>query len=120
MVNGIPPGGSGKIGGPKGPLPAAGPDAREKTGGAERPSFGEALGKTEKTQATQAPTPLERLRAGEIDVQRYAELRVQEATQHLEGILPPQDLEKIRADLHDLIENDPDVAALVKTAQIGR
>jgi hypothetical protein len=45
---------------------------------------------------------------------------VNEATAHLDGILPPSDLEKIRADLHDLIEHDPYVAALVKSAEIGR
>lgn len=119
-MNGIPPGGSGKVGGPKGPLPAGAPDAPK---GPEKAAFGESLAradKTEKAGAVSGLSPLDRLRAGELDVQRYAELRVQEATAHLEGILPPKDLEKLRADLHDLIDNDPDVAALVKTAQVGR
>ncbi|GAC1353737.1 MAG: hypothetical protein NVSMB47_06700 [Polyangiales bacterium] len=121
MVNGIPPGGGGKIGGPAGSPPASG---TERSRGAEGPAFGEALGKTEHADpahaahAAHAATPLDRLRSGEIDVQRYAELRVHEATAHLEGVLPPGDLDKLRDDLHDLIEHDPDVAALVQAAQV--
>ena len=124
MVSGVggPPGGGGKIGGPGAPMPkgvggADAPDAARKPEGAR---FGEALDRTAKADATSAASPLERLRAGEIDTKQYVDLRVQEATAHLDGVLPPSDLEKIRADLHDLIEHDPDVAALVKSAEIGR
>jgi hypothetical protein len=128
MVSGVggPPGGGGKIGGPTAPIPQGAPDAPERTR-ATRPSegarFGEALDRTARADAASAPgstTPLERLRAGEIDTKQYVDLRVNEATAHLDGVLPPADLEKIRADLHDLIEHDPDVAALVKSAEIGR
>ncbi|MEO7096594.1 MAG: hypothetical protein ABI175_25270 [Polyangiales bacterium] len=127
MVSGVggPPGGGGKIGGPSGPTPKA-PDAAERARGtrpAEGTPFGEALDRAAKTDAASAPsaaTPLARLRAGEIDTKQYVDLRVNEATSHLDGVLPPGDLEKIRADLQDLIEHDPDVAALVKSAEIGR
>ncbi|GAC1527637.1 MAG: hypothetical protein NVS3B10_25300 [Polyangiales bacterium] len=114
-MNGIPPGGGGKVGGASGSLPASG---TERSRGADGPAFGEALGKTEHADPAHAATPLDRLRSGEIDVQRYAELRVHEATAHLEGVLPPGDLDKLRDDLHDLIEHDPDVAALVQAAQV--
>ena len=126
MVSGVggPPGGGGKIGGgaplPTGVSGPGAPDAARPTEGAR---FGEALdrnGRTEATSGTAEVSPLTRLRAGEIDTKQYVELRVQEATAHLDGVLPPSDLEKIRADLHDLIEHDPDVAALVKSAEIGR
>ena len=127
MVSGVggPPGGGGKIGGPGAPLPKGAPEGTDATRGSrpEGARFGEALDRTARTDATSAPTaatPLERLRAGEIDSKQYVELRVNEATAHLDGVLPPSDLEKIRADLHDLIEHDPDVAALVKSAEIGR
>ncbi len=110
MVSGIggPPGG--KIGGP------GAPGAPAPTDGA-KPVAGKSFGEVARTEAPKNATPLERLRAGEIDSKQYTELRVQEATAHLDGVLPSSDIERIRADLHELIENDPDVAALVKAAQ---
>ena len=116
MVSGIGgAGGGGKIGGPKAPAPAP-PTSTESTKGA---AFGASVTRTEHAAPAGAATPLDRLRKGEIDLHRYAEIRVQEATAHLDGVLPAGDIEKIRADLHELIESDPDVAALVKAAEIG-
>jgi hypothetical protein len=43
-------------------------------------------------------------------------VRVREATAHLDGLLSPDDLAKVQEELRDVIENDPDVAALVKGA----
>ena len=128
MVSGVggPPGGGGKIGGAGAPIPSIptrtsdAPDAARGTRPSEGPRFGEALARNEATSAPASATPLDRLRAGEIDAKQYVELRVNEATAHLDGVLAPTDVEKIRADLHDLIEHDPDVAALVKSAEIGR
>jgi hypothetical protein len=123
VVGGVggPPGG-GKIGGPP---PVGTPDVKGPTGpeGPRGASFGEALQKTsgaEKAEKSAEAAPLDRLRSGEIDAQQYADLRVREATAHLDGLLAPADLERVRAELHDLIAQDPDVAALVKAAEIGR
>jgi len=121
MVGGIggggPPG-PGKIGGATGPVAPAIPGERgpSATGG---PKFGETLGVRGTEQASTA-TPLERLRAGEIDLHGYVDLRVREATSHLEGLIGPDDLAKIQDELRDVIENDPDVAALVKSAETAR
>ena len=62
-----------------------------------------------------APTPLERLRAGEIDVKGYVDAKVQEATAHL-GPMPPEKLEQIRAALRDRIGTDPLLVELVQKA----
>ena len=62
-----------------------------------------------------APTPLERLRAGEIDVKGYVDAKVQEATAHL-GPMPPEKLEQIRATLRERIGSDPLLVELVKKA----
>jgi hypothetical protein len=114
MVGGIGgPGGSGppgKVGGVGAPNV---PSTTAPTGA----KFGEALGKTEKASGT---SPLEQLRAGEIDLKGYVDVRVREATAHLEGVLGPEDLAKVQDELRDVIENDPDIAALVKGAEIGR
>lgn len=118
MVGGIggggPPG-PGKVGGPTGPITPATTGAT----GPAKSSFGEALG-VRGTEQTGAASPLERLRSGEIDRNGYIELRVREATAHLEGVLPPDDLAKVQDQLRDVLENDPDVAALVRAAEIGR
>jgi len=118
MVGGIGgPGGGGKVGGPGAPAPPPATTGTERSTGA---SFQESVARTEQTGAASGPTPLERLRSGEIDLKTYVEIRVQSATTHLEGLLPPADLEKVRAELQDVIEQDPDVAALVKAAEVGR
>jgi len=80
-------------------------DQSDKSGAAERAA---------EVKAT-APTPLERLRAGEIDVKGYVDAKVQEATAHL-GPMPPEKLEQIRAALRDRIGSDPLLVELVKKA----
>jgi hypothetical protein len=116
MVGGIGGGGGptgpGKIGGPGAGAPVSPSSSTEKA------SFGETLG-AKKVEGASGPSPLDRLRAGEIDRQGYVELRVKEATTHLEGVLSPADLEKVQEELRDVIENDPDLQALVKAAEVG-
>jgi hypothetical protein len=116
MVGGIGGGGPpGKVGGVKAPATPA----TEAKPGTNKTSFSETLG-TKQAEATTGASPLERLRAGEIDLSGYVDLRVREATSHLEGVLSSADLEKVQDQLREVIENDPEVAALVKGAEIGR
>jgi hypothetical protein len=58
---------------------------------------------------------LERLRAGEIDLDGYLDLKVNEATAHLHG-LRATELEGVRALLRDQIARDPALAELVQIA----
>ena len=58
---------------------------------------------------------LERLRAGEIDLDGYLDLKVNEATAHLHG-LGTTELEGVRALLRDQIARDPALAELVQIA----
>ena len=109
------PGGGGKIGGP-GPVA---PQQAPKVDAGDRPSFGDVIARTGDLSRPAHVSPLDRLRRGEIDRAGYVDARVHDATAHLAGILPPRDLEKIRAELQELIETDPDVAALVKAAETG-
>lgn len=80
-------------------------DESQKSGGAARAAEVSAA----------APTPLERLRAGEIDVKGYVDAKVQEATAHL-GPMPPEKLEQLRAALRERIGSDPLLVELVKKA----
>ena len=66
--------------------------------------------------ASEAPRePLVRLRAGEVDVGGYVDLKVDEATAHLSA-LPPVELEAIRTALREHLANNPALADLVQTA----
>lgn len=119
MVNGVGgPGGAGKFGGVPAPGVAGAPGVPQPSS-AERKGFGEAIAAPERPVEATATPPLERLRAGEIDLPQYVELRVREATAHLEGVVPTADLDAIRAELHDAVEHDPDLAALAQAARIG-
>ncbi len=91
---------------------AAKPGAVEKTFSVERARDAAPI---EKTGSVEATSPLARLRAGEIDVERYLDLKVDEATKPLEG-LPPQDLSDIKQMLRDQLATDPGLVDLVKTA----
>jgi hypothetical protein len=65
--------------------------------------------------ATVVRTPLDRLRAGEIDASGYIDQKVEEATAHL-GKLPPVELEAIRSTLRERLSSDPALVDLFRTA----
>lgn len=103
--------------GPPGPPPASGTPGASHAG---KPfEVGEAQKSGSAARAAEvkptATTPLERLRAGEIDVKGYVDAKVQEATAHL-GPMPPDKLEQIRAALRDRIGSDPMLVDLVRQA----
>jgi hypothetical protein len=60
-------------------------------------------------------TALARLRAGEIDVNGYVDLKVDEATAHLRA-LPRAQLERVRAELRERVAADPALVDLVRAA----
>jgi hypothetical protein len=104
--------------GRKGPLATPPPDV----GGATRPAEASRAFQVPSTvaashaAAVQVPSgPLERLRAGEVDVQGYLDLKVHEATAHL-STLPPIELEALRAALRDRLATDPALVDLVRMA----
>jgi len=100
------------------PIPPSPPEAK----GAARPS--EATRPFEVGKAAEAPraaaveasrTALEKLRAGEIDVNGYVDMKVHEATAHL-AALPPAELDRIRSSLRDRLAGDPGLVELVRKA----
>jgi hypothetical protein len=66
-------------------------------------------------EAVEASSPLARLRAGEIDVNGYVDLKVDEATRGLEG-LSPAELDDIKKVLRDQMSTDPGLTDLVRRA----
>jgi hypothetical protein len=85
--------------------------------GAEAAERGEGAHTTAATAAGEvSPTsPLARLQAGEIDVDRYVDLKVEEATRGLSG-LSRAELEDIKSVLRDQMVTDPGLSDLVRTA----
>ncbi|MGH7271123.1 MAG: hypothetical protein ACREJ3_11895, partial [Polyangiaceae bacterium] len=79
------------------------------------PALGHAAVAAHATPVTTSSSPLERLRAGQIDVNGYANLKVDAATSHL-AALPPAELEAIRSALHAQLVSDPSLLDLVRTA----
>ncbi len=63
-----------------------------------------------------AATPLQRLQAGELTLDGYLDVKVAEATSHLQG-LGPAAVAAIRDSLREQIASDPGLAGLVRTAK---
>ena len=72
--------------------------------------------KVSKSSAASSVEPLERLRAGEISVPEYLDMKVSEATGHLEGRLDSEQLSFVRTNLRDQLSTDPVLVDLVKSA----
>jgi len=109
--------GIGRGGAPVAPIRSVEVDARAATKTFQVPREGGAVGPTAGV-AGPLPTPpsaLERLRAGDIDRDGYLDLKVHEATAHLEG-LRPEDLDAVRAVLRGQLESEPALMHLVSQA----
>ena len=112
----------GKGGALPGAPEAGAPAGADKTGAkapfkVERPEQSAAADAARRTEGVEGATtsPLARLRAGEVDVNGYVDLRVEEATKSLKG-LPPAELADIKSVLRDQLRTDPGLAELVRTA----
>jgi hypothetical protein len=100
--------GSGGLSGPTGPTHAT--EAR-KPFEADRTT---GVPHSEGVDATQ-PSALEQLKAGKIDVKEYLEMKVYEATSHLEGLSTGQ-IDVIRNTLRDRMTTDPELIDLIQRA----
>ncbi|HEX3772051.1 MAG TPA: hypothetical protein VHV30_14345 [Polyangiaceae bacterium] len=114
-------------GGPPVPIPEAGatPQTTPASTGAPfrvaqpaETAASEAAGTSAAGAAQVGPSPLERLQAGAIDLERYADLKVDEATAHLSSLSPSQ-LASIRTNLREKLTTDPTLVDLVRSATGG-
>lgn len=100
--------GVGRGGGPPkispGVVPALGPSGERFELGAER------------VGAAQGAELLERVQRGEVELDAYLDVRVNDAVGHLEGKLPPEQLEFVREELREQLRNDPVLIELVRRA----
>jgi hypothetical protein len=73
--------------------------------------------KVTKSEAVEgARPPLDRLRAGEISVSQYLDIKVGEATAHLDRRLTTEQIDFIRNSLREQLTSDPLLAELVKAS----
>jgi hypothetical protein len=70
---------------------------------------------TDATPAASAESPLGRLRAGDISLEVYLDLKVDEATLHL-AAMPSAQLESVRALLRKKLAEEPELRELVRRA----
>ena len=109
----------------KGGAPPATPET-QGSGSVDKKGPVEKAFSVERAEATKQPahvgpaeaaqsSPLARLRAGEIDVNTYVDLRVDEATKGLEG-LSAAELDDIKKVLRDQMATDPALSDLVRMA----
>jgi hypothetical protein len=73
--------------------------------------------KVQKSEAAPAVrAPLDQLRAGEISLSQYLDIKVSEATAHLDQRLSVEQLDFIRNSLREQLTSDPLLAELVKAS----
>ena len=113
MVDGIGKGGPPRGVGGTPPTTGASKDAETgKTFDVQKTREATAIEAPQQVNATGA---LEQLKAGKIDFNQYVDLKVEEATSHLEGLSPSQ-LDSIKSMLRDRMATDPELVDLVKQA----
>ncbi|HEX9294890.1 MAG TPA: hypothetical protein VF881_03625 [Polyangiaceae bacterium] len=84
----------------------------------EAPSKAESEFKVDKAAPADpaATGPLERLRSGEISLSQYLDIKVHEATAHLDQRLTTEQLSFIRDSLREQLSSDPLLVDLVQSA----
>jgi hypothetical protein len=107
---------------PAPPKPVSGPEEARRSEAPRAFEVGAAHTAAPNEVAGVAPTangPLARLKAGEIDLDRYLDLKVDEATAHLKG-LRAHEMAGLRALLRGQMTSDPSMADLVEQATGAR
>ena len=93
--------------------PPAGVGGLGPTTGAERGETFAVPGST-RTEEAQAVDALARVTRGELGIDEYLNLQVAEATRHLDGKLPQEQLEFVRVTLREQLNTDPVLVELVR------
>jgi hypothetical protein len=106
-------------GGATPPAPeVGGADKATKTGAVDKPFSVERTARPTETAAVEnasGASPLAQLKAGAIDMDRYLDLKVDEATKTLDA-MPAAHLDEIKKALREKIASDPFLVDLVKSA----
>ena len=71
---------------------------------------------TEGVDRAEGAELLERVQRGEVQLDAYLDVRVNDAVGHLEGKLSPEQLDFVREELREQLRNDPVLIELVRRA----
>ncbi len=105
-----------KIGKPAPPVPSASTEGVRTAAPVDHASFAEVTAETRAVSPAAGPqSPLEQLRAGAIDLNRYLDIKVQEATASMADLAPTQ-VDRVRSALRDRLSSDPTLVDLVRKA----
>jgi hypothetical protein len=104
---GKPPGGAPGVGGVGGAGGAGGVGKSGETFSVDKPESVDAPGGSD---------ALGQLQRGEISLDQYLDTRVDGAVQHLEGTLPPDQIEFVKTTLREQLAADPVLSELVRRA----
>src|SRR5579863_5920373 len=105
-----------RVGKPGAPVAPASPEAIQPPAHVDGASFAEVTAETRSVSPTTGPqSALEQLRAGAIDLNRYLDIKVQEATGSMADLAPAQ-VDRVRSALRDRLSSDPTLVDLVRKA----
>jgi hypothetical protein len=71
---------------------------------------------TESVERSEGPELLERVQRGEVPLDAYLDVRVDDAVSHLQGKLSPEQLDFVKDELREQLRNDPVLIELVRRA----
>lgn len=71
---------------------------------------------TEGVERSEGAELLEQVQRGEVQLDAYLDVRVQDAVGHLEGKLSPEQLEFVKEELREQLRSDPVLMELVRRA----
>jgi hypothetical protein len=108
-------GGAGGVGKTDATFKVDRPDASGATSATRGAGAANEANAAERAGGVDATSPLARLRAGEVDVHGYIDLKVDQATSTLKG-LSAAELDEIKSVLRDQMKSDPGLSDLVRTA----
>lgn len=84
-------------------------------------AFNRALeaGGSEQARGSDSVELIDQLERGEIDVERYLQVRVDQSVAHLESVLTPEQLDLVKQRLHEQMRTDPVLIELTRRATGG-
>jgi hypothetical protein len=98
------------------PQGAAGAGAAVPAAQVDRAPFSARTTETHATNPATGPqSPLDQLKAGAIDLDRYLDIKVQEATTSIADLAPAQ-VDRVRTALRERLSSDPTLVDLVRKA----
>ena len=96
--------------------PPISPTGVGEAGGASKIGKESSVEAPESAAAAEGGSPLDKLQRGELSLDEYIDTQLQQATQHLNGVVTPQQLRTIQNVLREELSTDPALQEMVLRA----